>query len=251
MTRYTLALAVLLCAVSGLQEARSQQTPDLPDAVEKQQISQAEEKPRSNVGTTAVHQPGQRRHADDSDSKPNPSWGKRMINDPVALFTGLLTLVTFLLVRNGVKQEKMARMHERAYITGGGPTNIEPDANGNDRMMVIHNSGRTPGFVTHVKYGFCPPERFPKASISKIISKNMLPDIVRTVENADNIFPPTTEHRRYRHVRYNARTEEGKIFFGKIWFKDVFGDKHYSTFKLLLNNGGSHPLPGGYSEDWK
>lgn len=154
-----------------------------------------------------------------------------------------------------------ARFHERAYIVGGGPTGFSPEGPPKmmfnnagemiftERAMTIENWGRTPGFVTSIQWGICRKDELPpNMSISEIIHRNTLP--IRRVEFAEQIYPPTSGVLLVRHVVIPTDENIGKVFFGRIDYKDVFRERHHSTFKLLMNNGPSDPLQGSYSEDW-
>src|SRR5689334_21032615 len=94
-------------------------------------------------------------------------------HDPVAFYTfvlsifnGLLFTITVGLVWMAFRQERMARVHERAYIFGGGPFRIA-DANRvlqnpDEGWITIENYGRTPAFIKTLEWGFCDESLFPR-----------------------------------------------------------------------------------------
>jgi hypothetical protein len=197
--------------------------------------------------------------------------GKAKADDDLAIYTGQLAEYTFGLVTIGVvqilifiaqlifiwRQEIATRVHERAYMIGGGPLpstqtvgNIQFDTT--EKYMTIENWGRTPGFVTKVQWGLCPGDDFPaNTSISEAIKTNLFPaGVLQNVEFSENIYPPGSGALIYRHVFFNTNANVGKIFFGRIVYKDVFKVPHHSTFKLLITENISEPLEGSYSEDW-
>jgi len=151
------------------------------------------------------------------------------------------------------KTEKTTKLHERAYVFGGGPFG-QPDGAGGvlpDWFMTIQNWGRTVAFVKKVRWGLYDADKFPESvSVSKLVEGSYLPaGIVQTVVK-DDIYPPTgATSLPYFWVAIKHEENIGRIFFGKIDYEDVFREAHYSTFKLKLIKGGSKPLPGCYSED--
>ncbi len=197
----------------------------------------------------------------------NGIWGH---SDPgVTLVTTLLVLVgsvqvgLFLaqlrLIRESLEPAKEAANAanlnaqavidaERAYIFGGGP------ASGSDPKYVhgaIENDGRTPGFLKRVDWGICDEAIFPKdVPVSRIIEHGLLPkEAIEKIEIED-VYPPTPKGQPYYRIKFEFLPNIGKIFFGRFVYHDVFGKKHYSTFKLKLHKErGSDPLPGCYS-DW-
>lgn len=121
--------------------------------------------------------------------------------------------------------------------------------------MAIWNMGQTPGFTTKVEWGLCEVEEFPKAvRVTDLLDldcfaewrvKWMSKDSPCTLED---IFDPSKEPRQYRHVRYTDR-KEGCVFFGRIRYRDVFRDPHYSTFAMELVADHVNAIPASFSED--
>lgn len=194
----------------------------------------------------------------------------------IAVFTIVLAFATATLVRMAKLQEKTSKVHERAYIFGGGPYGVlkigdllsKPEYRPKARdfsgpwQMVIHNYGRTPGYVFAIKWGLCPREFFDKLNMSvsaivKAFDRGLLPLPHRAEfhvpANVDDTYPPSDQPSRNRHVEFERERTNyvGFVFFGRIDYKDVFGEPHHSTFKLLLLDDYTDPLPGCFSDDDK
>ncbi|MFA4828332.1 MAG: hypothetical protein WC855_03380 [Thermodesulfovibrionales bacterium] len=187
------------------------------------------------------------RERDYQDEKMSLDWIMAYSTLALACITGLLAMFTFWLWRANIKLIKSSRVQERAYLIGGGPAvNKREDTS----MITIHNVGKTPGFITKVQWGLCDEKDFPfDVLVSKIINEKRLDGIKPVPE--DNVWPPSSQPVGMRHVIINNHFKNvGRIFFGQIDFKDIFGDSHYSTFKLELTEDGSRTLPGSYSEDY-
>jgi hypothetical protein len=174
----------------------------------------------------------------------------------LAMFTCLLVFVTGGIVWTAWRQESMARTHERAYISGGGPLRIS-DANGNpirpdEGWITIENYGRTPAVILRFEWGFCAKSIFPKdRKLSEIIDRKLLPEGTVRVFEREDVIPPHMPYRQFRGPgSFSLSQENGKIFFGQYIYEDVFHDKHYSTFVLELGPGmgESSSPPGGYSD---
>lgn len=179
----------------------------------------------------------------------------------LAVFTGYLWNATRHLVNTSERTTK--KQLERAYIYGGGPYGKPREAialaakehgfpkasmYADPRRMTIHNYGKTIGYVTKVEWGLCDPSRFPpELTVSQAIdSGKIIPCIVKY----PGVFPPSgTEVMLYRHVEFNRQDNLGKVFFGRIWYKDIWDEVHHSAFALLLNYNFSDPYGQSYSED--
>jgi hypothetical protein len=175
----------------------------------------------------------------------------------LAIFTCLLVIVTFLLVYTAYRQETMARTHERAYISGGGPMRAPDPRTGvvnlDEGWVTIENYGRTQAIIKKFEWGFCDEKIFPKnRKVSEIIDYGLIPkNLIQSIEKED-VHPPNTTFRQYAAPGpFSLSKEHGKIFFGRYTYLDVFHDLHYSTFALKLGPGigESYAIPGGYS-DW-
>jgi hypothetical protein len=194
--------------------------------------------PKSENGTAQNTKPSERNSTD---------WW--MFGATVGIgFIGLLQLVAFVAQAIYLrKADANAQRHERAYIFGGGPQR------GGDYPEwvygAIENDGRTPGFLKQVEWGLCEEEKFPKhITVSKIIDNKVVP--FNTVDGAEDVWPSTEKGLLYHRIKFEPKSNNGKIFFGRFVYEDIFRIRRYSTFKLKLNEKtGSDPLPGCYS-DW-
>jgi hypothetical protein len=176
----------------------------------------------------------------------------------LAISTGLLVGVTGLLGYTAYRQETMARLHERAYISGGGPLRLIDKKTGDyikpdEGWITIENYGRTQAILKKFEWGFCDKKIFPKdRAVSEIIDYGLIPKELIHVIVKEDVHPPNTTFRQYRSPGpFSLSEQNGKIFFGRYTYLDVFHDEHYSTFVLELGPdiGESSSPPGGYS-DW-
>lgn len=165
------------------------------------------------------------------------------------------------------RTEFTTKIQQRAYIYGGGPYGeLRPEKAqyiGKTRnrasyfkepwCMAVYNMGRTPGTIIKVEWGLIDFDRFPKNTSVNTILKNrekLLPGTVRPVEHANFICPPTDINGLYyRHVELPER-KVGDVFFCRIDYEDIFGDSHWSTFKLRFTEDHSDPIEEGYANDY-
>jgi hypothetical protein len=176
----------------------------------------------------------------------------------LAFVTALLVVITGGLVWMGFRQENMARTHERAYISGGGPLRIINPASGqpinpDEGWVTIENYGRAQAVIKKFEWGFCDENIFPKnRKVSEIIDRGLIPkNLIQIIERED-VHPPNTTYKQFRAPGpFSLSQQNGKIFFARYTYLDVFHDRHYSTFALKLGPvlGDSYAIPGGYS-DW-
>lgn len=191
----------------------------------------------------------------------------------IGVYTYVLADGTKALALLAQKQEEAIRTHERAYILCGGPfgkpkwsiaklifggSNLFPKARDftGPWRLVIHNHGRTPAFVTKIKWGLCRYGEFRQdIPVSEIVEH---PDIWLPVDrifespkNVDEAFPPSVDPFVTRHVEFPRERHHfvGWVFFGRVDYNDVFGKPHHSTFKMLILDDHSDPLPGCHSQD--
>src|SRR6266568_1999767 len=79
-------------------------------------------------------------------------WVRRIIqksiNDPIAIFSGLLVIVTALLVWVSIRTVQHFRVTERAYIVGGGSRTKT------DFWIDVGNYGRTNAELLSIEWGF-------------------------------------------------------------------------------------------------
>ncbi len=186
----------------------------------------------------------------------SPFFGyKFKITDTLLIvFTCLLSFATvglwFATRKLVTNTDKMNRDTEHAYLIGGGPE-VKKDGS-NSSIITIHNAGRNTGFLTKLQWKICDEKNFlPKVKVSKILNENLIEGIVSDVIEEDNVWPASEKFGLEHFIITNHGDHIGRILFGQVDFKDIFGDSHYSTFKLRLHKGGSRTLPGSYSEDWE
>jgi len=176
-----------------------------------------------------------------------------------ALATLAIAAFTWAILVINDQQLRHAHKVERAYLIGGGPVvinNNTPDI----VCMDIVNRGKTLGFIKEVRLGVCAEEDFPKTGTVSENIKNKKLKLIALVFNKegdyslDDVATPYMNYPVYRAPFLHKLNGEqiGQVFYGKIDYTDIFGDSHYSTFKLKLiprDKGGSMPLEGCYS-DW-
>jgi len=118
--------------------------------------------------------------------------------------------------------------------------------------MMVHNFGRTPGFITHVRWGKCGRDEFDRkiatASLSDLLKAGALKIIEeKTIEAVTN---PTVNYQpaTYRHVEMGR--EEGPVYYGRIDYQDVFRDKHHSTFAVIHTKNATDSIGAFMVTDW-
>jgi hypothetical protein len=206
-----------------------------------------------------------------------PLAERRVAYATVALsaFTFLLTIFTALLwgsTERLVKQtESVAKQQERAYLICGGVFGVpkprmalrlsrseaqlalRPKATDFEGpwRMVIRNYGRTPGFVRKIEWGLCPKGKFIEdKSISQIIREGLLADWMgKTIEIKEVIPPSDTERWLYRHIEFEERTVN-TVFFGKMFYEDIFHEAHHSTWAIWHRREHTDTLGSSFAEDW-
>ena len=183
------------------------------------------------------------------------------------LATAFLALFTGRLWRTTRNQERMSRAHERAYIMWGGlygkerkGVNYAIEENKRDARkyappwtMQVHNFGRTPGFITEVRWGICESE----AKFSALVGNSLLTPLIEngmiptTSIKREIVVNPTTNDRPwpYRFVRLERR-KPGTVLYGRIDYTDVFGQGHYSTWAGLVEKSVLTPIGEFMAKDW-
>lgn len=178
----------------------------------------------------------------------------------LVVFTCLLFLATVGLWRATrnlvIRTDKMNRNTERAFLIGGGPEVFikigESVARREDSIITIHNAGRTPGFCTKLQWAICDEKDFlPNKRVSQILDEHTIKSIDGNIIEENNVWPAGEKFGLDHFKITNHESHIGRILFGRVDFKDIFGDMHYSTFKLKLIESGSRTLPGSYSDDWE
>lgn len=187
-------------------------------------------------------------------------------------FTDLaIAFLTYCLVAVGWFTMKSAdentKRKERAYIVAVGIWGIPKESwkntwEINNRAkssmfhgpwrMALQNTGQTAGFTTKVEWGLCPRTSFDAIyevagnKICNLLDKDEFAEWRREWMrelgddgkskwrriHIQDIFIPGAPI-QYRHVCIKDRDKHiGEVFFGRICYNDVFGDKHSSAFAL-------------------
>lgn len=186
----------------------------------------------------------------------------------VAWFTGTLWL-------SAANQEKISRTHERAYIIWGGLHGVpKPDRASGIRQnevlekdwlrrdatnfeepwtMMVHNFGKTPGFITEVRWGTHPDQ----SGFLQIVEGKKLSELIEsrqldtTVVPCEMIVSPTDNNSswRYRYVQLSTR-DVGHVMYGTIKYTDVFREAHYSTWAVVHDVHVTNSIGNFLSADW-
>lgn len=134
--------------------------------------------------------------------------------------------------------------------------------------MALHNLGQTPGFTVKVEWGICPKGKYPKnwcgkhVRVSAVLSwwrfwhrgfrNRYMKHPSGGVTDVQDIFNPSMSPIQYRHVVIPDELRKPEsVFFGRIKYKDVFRDRHYSTWALRITEDGEHTdgIADAYSDD--
>jgi hypothetical protein len=179
----------------------------------------------------------------------------------LACATVVLVVATVGLIFIGRRQERMARTHERAYVLWGG-LYCTPKRTGKQResvshdaadyeapwRMQVHNFGRTPGFITRVRWGKCKKSEFETKTATETLSGLIKNGKLRIMEDKqiEAVVSPTANYlpATYRHV------DMGPVFYGIINYRDVFKDAHYSTFAVINTEHATDAVGSFMATDW-
>jgi hypothetical protein len=180
-----------------------------------------------------------------------------------------LVYLTFCLVVFGWYQMRHAdattRRSERAYFVAGAlygqPRNDGDEWSRSNQptakmfkgpwRLTIYNFGRTAGFTTGVEWGLCPEEKFPRdVRVSRLLDDGLLAEYMKEPVTLEDVFAPTgNTPYQYRHVQIDRDAFVGYILFGRMSYKDVFGDDHFSTFSYRLTEDYSDAIGNSLSDD--
>ena len=219
----------------------------------------------------------QKENTDEQHKAPNkpskrslPEWlcDETKITDLfLAFFTYCLVAVGFAEMLN---TDKTAKKTERAYLTIGGvfgePRNAKEDGIEKWRRdnrpsaamfqapwrITIYNFGKTSGYNMKIEHGFCPEDKFDlKTPVSALIkNKDFANEYMKQETAIQDVFPPTGQTPyQYRHIPVDRDKYLKWIFFGKITYKDIFGDEHYSTFSYRLTEESAEAVGTNLSDD--
>ncbi len=124
--------------------------------------------------------------------------------------------------------------------------------------MAIINFGKTQAYTTRVEWGLCPRDEFTThVPISKLLDARQYTkwrfQYLRGVVLVQDIFPPNQEAPlHYRHIEISdeeGTKKVGWVFFGRITYKDVFKDEHFTTFSYHLMEEHADSLGKSLSDD--
>ncbi len=188
----------------------------------------------------------------------------------IAYFTLCLVVVGWFTMRSA---DENTKRKERAYVIAAGLRGIPKrntggwlrDNRAKSSMfngpwrMAIQNLGQTPGFTTKVEWGICSNQVFEErngARVSELFEVEFSAWRKKCLRlgctEVQDIFRPTEMALQYRHVEIpDELRKPGNVFFGRIDYKDVFRDPHYSTFALRITKDGEHTdgIADAYSDD--
>jgi len=197
--------------------------------------------------------------------------GETKITDlAIAFLTYCLVAVGWFAMRSSDENTKRG---QRAYLVAGPLFGIPDEALFNSDAsrwlmqnraektmfhgpwhMVMYNFGETSAFSTRVVWGLCPIVAFPVGiRVSDLLTrkkyKKWRDTWTRPAFNVENIFSPKHLN-HYRHVRVETREETlWCVFFGRVEYRDVFGDAHWSTFSYFISDEHADGIGVSLSKD--
>lgn len=167
-----------------------------------------------------------------------------------ALATAVIGYFTYTIWDSNRDQLRHAHQVERAYISGGGapvfrlvgkspeiaaamgiakmPSTPVPTG---EFQLQINNHGKTAGELLRFGIKFCGLAEMPETPDYEIF---IFPDWIG----------PGTQSRPLVNIRIPAHLPDERVVYGRLYYKDIFGDHHSSGFVLKLTNVGSDPLLG-------
>jgi len=200
----------------------------------------------------------------------------------IAFLTYCLVVVGWFAMRSADENMKNA---ERAYLVAGSMfgrprKRFERDRQDIDEWMMQHralksmftgpwqlaitNFGKTAAISTMVEWGLCPLEEFKdaikgfkKTSAVTDLLQSRSPELVKWKDKrlqkpstTQNVFAPTKVAYHYRQVELANRDEYiGWVVFGKLTYKDVFKEEHYTTFSFVMTEEHSEAFGKSLSDD--
>jgi hypothetical protein len=123
---------------------------------------------------------------------------------------------------------ELSRKVDRAYINGGWGGH---DTNNRRVYANINNHGKTPGFITRVAVKVVSWEEFQR--------RPPYPNIPPQSDFVSYNVAPGTRGLRATHVWDFWDGSPKNIFYGRIWYNDIFRAEHYSSFALHIEGGGA------------
>lgn len=191
----------------------------------------------------------------------------------LVFFTYCLVIVGWFAMRNTDETTKRER---RAYVVAGPLYGIANKWDGNSDWirtnralaemfhgpyrLALMNFGQTAGFTTKVEWGICKREEFmDDVRVSDIVRKRKYSqwwcqhqekEMGSPILIQDILEPGGNNAKHYRHVEYPDRDALiGSVLFGKITYKDVFRDEHWTTFAYYIREDHTDSLPKSLSDD--
>ena len=166
-----------------------------------------------------------------------------------AIATAYIAKFTIVLSRIGGRQEKILEGQQnlqRAYIFGGcGPTGLYHEKDGLGRIVAqptlsedgfpqiafkpgYRNFGQTPAWILEVYTVFCQelPARPDYKSGKHYLISNSLP-------------PDPDDYRNFDFIIMEMKTPT-LMYYGRIYYRDMLGQKRHSSFVYRLRNDGGH-----------
>jgi hypothetical protein len=164
--------------------------------------------------------------------------GHKILHDPIALFTGLLSFTTFLLVIVTRRTYIHFGIIERAYISGGGW--LDSGNHPAQFVLTIENNGKTPAYLYGYALFICDRNSLPSEPNYLRPEFPMTKYVDRI--SPGGIFKPIT--------RRTSQTVPNPIAYGRFWYKDIWGKKHFFSFILPIRHPDDHSLVSDVSETY-
>jgi len=192
----------------------------------------------------------------------------------LVFFTVGLVVVGWFTLKSADENTKNA---DRAYLVAGPLFGIPKKLDGETKLerwkrkkralkgmfegpwrMAIINFGKTAAYSTKVEWGFCPRDEFrTDIPVSTLLDA---PDHAnwRSIHMAgevtiQDIFSPNADDPlHYRHIEISDEERVkylGWVFFGRIAYKDVFKDEHFTTFSYHLIADHANSIGKSLSDD--
>lgn len=149
----------------------------------------------------------------------------------IGWYTYALVQATKAMTRLAAQQEKTSKRHERAYVFGG-PGELVAGEAGKiiGVIFTIANYGKTPATIEKILWDICEPKEWPVHGEPT--------HVIRETKGRDVLFPNQTTPRRYANVDLTFFRAFGAgepvIFWGRVYYKDVFNDCWFQLFELRL-----------------
>jgi hypothetical protein len=156
---------------------------------------------------------------------------RKILDDPLTAFTGVLALATFLLaiytgtVANATKAtaDHIPRV-ERAYVSGGA-TGVEGSPQ--EFAVTLDNYGKTPAFIGTIWANIVPENELPDTPVYAP------PEFGRF--GGQMLKPDTSGH---PVVIRQWDVIGGRVIYGRIWYRDIFKQCHSAGFILRILGPG-------------